>query len=169
MKNIFIRYTLALIAVLLSNFLLLLLIPITLYGGYFLLKIFYNVSIIENAIIVSDYSFSIISACTALIAYILLTVLILTTRKITLKERIKLFFIGSLGIYLMNILRIFILIAIYLEYGKNYFEAVHLVFWHLVSTLIVALIWIVLVEYYKIKSIPVYSDIKFITLHLGKR
>jgi exosortase/archaeosortase family protein len=137
----------------------------TLYGSYFLLKLFYKVNIIGNTISIGEQSFTIISACTALIAYILLAVLVLTTRKL---ERLKIFFIGAGAIYLMNILRIFILIAVYVQFGKNYFDAVHLIFWHIVSTLFVAIIWICLVEHYKVRSIPIYSDIKFIH-HLEKQ
>ena len=70
------------------------------------------------------------------------------------------FFIGAAAIFFMNIARIVILVFVYLNFGKNYFDLVHIVFWHVVSTIFVAAVWIALVEWYKIKQIPVYSDIK---------
>jgi len=169
MKSIFVRYTLALLVAIFSNWFLFVLTPLTLYGSYFLLKTIYEVTLMGNVIIIGGSSFNIISACTALVAFILLAVLVLTTRRMSLKERIKIFLIGSLIVYLANILRIFVLVVVYMQFGEYYFDAVHLVFWHIVSTLFVAITWIVLVEFYKIKSVPIYSDIKFILRYLGKQ
>jgi len=155
MKSIFIRYSLALVVVIFSSLSLVFLMPLTLYFSYFLLNLFYNPTIIDSTIIINSFSFTIISACTALLAFVLLTELILFTRDIKLKLRIKLFITGFILIFLMNILRIFLLIFIYINFGKDYFNAIHLIYWH--------------VKYYKIKSIPLYDDINLLIDYLEKR
>lgn len=70
------------------------------------------------------------------------------------------FLSGSLLILIMNISRILILIFVLIEFRTNYFEAIHMVFWKLISGVYVAFVWIFLVLVFKIKSIPIYSDLK---------
>ncbi len=169
MKSIFFRYSLAFFIVLFSSLFLTILTPLTIYSSYFLLKIFYNPIIQNQTLIIQSYSFNIITACTALIAFILLSELILLTRNINFKIRIKLFFIGFLLIFLMNILRIIILILVYINFGQDDFNTIHLIYWHIISTVFVAVVWIFLVEYYKIKSIPLWDDINLLLHYLGKQ
>src|SRR3989338_5867820 len=76
------------------------------------------------------------------------------------RDGLQLLFLGSAFIFSLNILRIFFLVFIYLKYGENYFDAVHILFWHLISSIFVAFVWIFLVELYTIKSIPLWSDIQ---------
>ncbi|MDP6642009.1 MAG: pacearchaeosortase, partial [Candidatus Nanoarchaeia archaeon] len=109
----------------------------------------------------------IISACVATSAYHLLFGLVIFTKDIKLKTSIYLVLFGSIAIFLANILRIDLLIYIFLEFGKNFFEKVHLFLWQFVSSIYVALIWIFLVKKFKIKTIPIYSDIKHL-IHLIK-
>ena len=160
MKSIFLRYSLAFIVALLSSYLLFVLLPVTLYSTYYLLQIFIEPYLVNSTIIINEASFTIIPACTALLAYILLLELILLTRNLPFKLSLKIFLQGALLIFFMNLLRILLLIFIYLYFSKNYFDTIHLVFWHFISTIFVAFVWILLVEKYKIKSIPIYSDIK---------
>ena len=81
---------------------------------------------------------------------------------------IKLFFIGSLLILLMNIFRIDILILSSVKFGKVWFDAIHMIFWKFLSTLYVAFVWIFLVKKFKIKTIPIYSDIKYLINKIKK-
>ncbi|MBI2673204.1 hypothetical protein HYX19_03010 [Candidatus Woesearchaeota archaeon] len=74
----------------------------------------------------------------------------------------KIAFSGILLILLLNIIRIDILIFIFLEYGINWFNNLHLFFWKFLSSIAVVLIWIFLCHKFKIKNIPVYSDFKFL-------
>jgi hypothetical protein len=62
----------------------------------------------------------------------------------------------------MNILRIDLLIAAFVSLGKEWFDTIHLVFWKFVSGVYVALVWIFLSKKYKIRSIPIYTDIKYL-------
>ena len=106
--------------------------------------------------------FHFIEACIATYAYYLIILLTLLTKEITLKTRIKIILIGSGLILLMNIIRIFILITITMNYGLYWFDIIHLAFWKFLSGIYVALVWILLVKIYKIKSIPIYDDIKYL-------
>ncbi len=76
--------------------------------------------------------------------------------------RLKLFVYGALLIFAFNIVRILVLVFVYVTFGKNYFDALHLVLWQVVSTIVVVLIWLFLIKKYKIKRIPVYSDVKYL-------
>jgi hypothetical protein len=53
-------------------------------------------------------------------------------------------------------------------YGSVYFDKVHYFIWYFLSTVIVVLIWIYNVKKFKIKSIPVYSDLKWVILSFKK-
>jgi len=46
--------------------------------------------------------------------------------------------------------------------GSRLFETVHLFFWKILSGVVVVIIWIYLTRKYKITSIPVYDDIKYL-------
>ena len=160
MKSILIRYSFVLIVALSSNLFTFLLLPLNLYTISFLLNFFYSPEIIEGNIQLAGISFVFIPACAAILAYMLLLELLLLTRGITFRKGLQMFFLGATLIFALNIFRIFFLILIYLEYGKNYFDAVHLFFWQFVSVFFVIGVWIFLVEFYKIRSIPLISDIK---------
>ncbi|MBS3172489.1 hypothetical protein J4438_02840, partial [Candidatus Woesearchaeota archaeon] len=65
-------------------------------------------------------------------------------------------------IFIMNIIRIEILLFLLIKNNYNLFEQVHLLFWNFVSGIYVAFVWIILIKKYKINSIPIYSDIKYL-------
>ena len=136
--------------------------PWTLHSTYWILNLVYDVVLEGNLITFDSVTFALIPACTAATAYLLLTMLILVSRGIKLLTRIKIWIYGCLLILVFNTLRIFLLIWIYVTFGQNYFDALHLVFWHVISTVVVVLIWIGLTKKYKVKGIPIYSDFKYI-------
>lgn len=72
------------------------------------------------------------------------------------------FLLGSLIILIANIIRIEALIIILLKGGQNYFETLHLFIWKILSSVFVAGVWIFLIKKFKIKSVPLISDIKAI-------
>ncbi|MDP3728657.1 MAG: pacearchaeosortase [bacterium] len=160
MKSILIRYSFALLVGLSSGLFSLFFLPITFYVSYFLLQIFYDVQIYGMSVQFAEVSFSFIPACAATLAYVLLLELLLLTRGISFLQGLKMFFLGSIFIFSLNIVRILVLIFVYINYGNNYFDAVHILFWHLVSTIFVAGVWILLVEKYKVKTIPIWSDVQ---------
>lgn len=134
---------------------------ITIYGSYLSL-IFYNPVIDGINLLIGDQVFIFVEACIAALAYMLLWVLIMLTKGVILPIRIKMFLFGSLLIYLMNIIRIFVLINISINLGLNWFEKIHLVFWDFTASIFVAFVWIFLINFYKIKTIPIYSDLEYL-------
>ncbi len=156
--NFLIRYLLCFIPI---GFYNLFLFPITFYGSYYLLY-FLNPKIISDQIIVNGIPFTFIDACIATYAYALIWVLTLTTRDINLKTRIKLVLFGFLLILGMNYFRIVLLIIVTVKFGFGAFNTIHLIFWKFLSWFYVALVWIFLTRFYKIKSIPVYDDFKYL-------
>lgn len=160
MKDIIIRYSLVLVVVLLSSFFSFLLLPLTLYTSYWLLHIFFPATIEGNILYISTASFTFVDACAATLAYVLLLILLLVTKDIAFFQGLKMLALGSITIFLMNILRIIFVVYLYIDFGQDYFALAHLFLWHIVSTVMVALVWILLVEYYHIETIPIVSDIK---------
>ena len=157
--RIFIALILFIIPYNIINFILL---KLTLYGSYPLLLLKYNPIINNNGFIIDKSILNIISACVATSAYYLLFMLIIFTKDIKLKTSINLFLLGSFLILIANILRIDVLIYIFLEYGRNFFDKFHIFFWQFTSSVYVALIWIFLIWKFKIKNIPIYSDIIYL-------
>ncbi|MFW9873990.1 MAG: pacearchaeosortase [Candidatus Thorarchaeota archaeon] len=160
--NIFIRY-LILIIIALPNFWLFYLIftPLTLYPVYFLLSLFFDTSLMQNIILINDLPIELIPACIAGAAYYLLLILNISVPKIKFKKRIKMISFSFLSLLILNILRIFILSLVFLS-GNSFFNIAHRLFWYLGSTLFVVGIWFAEVKIFKIKEIPVYSDLKFL-------
>jgi len=137
--------------------------PLTIYFNYFLLKLIsYQVFIIPPYLITSENYIRFSQACAAVSAYFLLLLLIVLTKDIRFKTMIKISLLGSAMIFAVNTARILILIAVLEKYGFNTFQQTHDVLWIIFGSLLVALTWIFLARYYKIKSIPIYSDIMYL-------
>lgn len=158
--SLFLRLLSAVILGLFYEVFYLVIAPITFYLSYLLLKIFYNVKSVEGALIINGQIFNFVPACYAILAYFLLALLILFTKDISFWKGLKMFLIGSAIIFFVNLLRILAIVMIFLEKGINYFNAVHLITWKVVSTIFVFLLWIFLTKEFKVKTIPVYSDVK---------
>jgi exosortase/archaeosortase family protein len=103
----------------------------------------------------------IIEACVAGSAYYLLLILNLSTPSIKFPKRFKLILISFASLLIVNIIRIVFLSAVFVT-GASWFDIAHKVFWYVGSIIFVLVIWFLEVKYYKIKSIPFYSDLKFI-------
>lgn len=141
--------------------------PLTFYLSYLSL-IFYNPIIKGNLLIINGFTLKFIPACTAASAYLLLTLLTVLTKGINLKKSILMWTTGSLSILIANLIRIDILIIALIKYGFPLFETLHLFFWKLVSIVYVALVWIFLTYKFNIKTIPIYSDIKYLIKQIKK-
>ncbi len=135
--------------------------PLTIYPVYLFFKVINYSPIIKNDLLtIKGIEVVFVSSCIAASAYYLLLILIMLTKDINLKTRLKMFLIGSLSILIANIIRIIILIFILINYGLNWFETFHLFLWKFVATIYVIAVWLLLTHYYKINSIPIYSDLK---------
>ncbi len=160
--NIFIRYMI-LVIIALPNFWIFYFIftSLTVYPVYFLLNIFFNTSLIGNIILIDNFPIELIPACIAGAAYYLLLILNVSTPKIKFKKRIQMIFFSFSSLLILNILRIFSLSLIFIS-GNSFFDIAHKLFWYLGSTVFVVGIWFIEVKIFKIKKIPIYSDIKFL-------
>jgi len=135
--------------------------PLTIYPLYFILQLFFDVSLSNSTLLLNGFQIQIINACIAGSAYYLLFALNLSVPDISLKQRAKMLCFSFLSLLVLNILRIFALILV-LFYGASFFDITHKFFWYFVSTLLVVLIWFIEVKIFKLKQIPVYSDINYL-------
>lgn len=142
--------------------------PLTIWPITFILKFFYPITSIGTYLIVGNFSLEIIDACIAGSAYFLLLILNLTTPSIKWKTRAKLFIFDSLLLLLMNIARIVILTVMAIN-ASFAFDITHKLFWYGISTIYVIFIWLISVWIFKIKKIPLYSDIKFLISSIAKK
>ncbi len=133
--------------------------PITIHLTYLLTSLFYPVILTNNILTVNHASFSVIEACVASFAFYFLWLLAMLTKNITWKQRWKLVGVCWGALVLVNVVRIFVLIAVAQTWGWAAFDAVHMIMWQVVSGIFVAAIWIAAVTYFKVKSIPVVDDL----------
>jgi len=139
---------------------------LTIYPVYFLLSLFFHTAITGNLITINTISIKLVEACIAGSAYFLLLLLNFSLPLETRKRIYSLLF--SFAIFLaINILRIFIF-SIMLVYSFKYFDITHLIFWYVLSGILVFLVWIITIKTFKIKGIPFYTDIKYIISKIKK-
>ena len=156
---VFVRYLILVVSGIFFPFYKILL-PLTIWPVYFLLSIFYNTSVIGSIILVSVAKIEIVGACVAGSAYYLLLILNLTT-SMKSKQRIYSLLFSFFSLLILNILRIFSLSILYIE-DFVFFDFTHKLFWYFLSIGFVVGIWFLTVWLFKIKNVPVYSDIKML-------
>jgi len=144
--------------------------PLTVYPVYLLLNLFYDAQIVSgNIVLISQIiPIEIIGSCVAGSAYYLLLMLNLFTPEIKTKKRISMIILAFIAFLIINILRIFFLSLLAIS-DSAFFDITHKLFWYLMSTIFVVGIWFWQVKKYKIKEIPLYSDIKYIKSLTSKR
>ena len=136
--------------------------PITIYPVYFLFKILFDVSLFGNTVLINQtFPIQLISACIAGAAYYLLLILNLSTPGIKIKKRFTMIMLSFLIFLIINIIRIFLL-GLLVVSGSAFFDLAHKIFWYGLSTIFVVGIWFLEIRIFKIKLIPIYSDIKFL-------
>jgi exosortase/archaeosortase family protein len=158
--SIFVRYLLILILGLFNLRLFYFIFkPLTVYGSYYLLRIFTSASVVGNVIVARGGNFEIVNACVVGAAYYLLLILFLSFQRVNLKTRVYAL-LGSFGlIYLFNVARIVFLISIF---GSFYFDSVHWIFWNVLSTVFVVGIFLFVVWISKIREIPFVGDVGYL-------
>ncbi len=135
-------------------------LPLTIWPVYLLLKIFYDVSVSGNILSIAGARIELINACIAGSAYFLLLILNLTTN-MKARQRFYSIIFSFLSLLVLNILRIFFLSVLYTE-NFVFFDVTHKLFWYALSILFVVGIWFLTAKLFKIKNIPVYSDIRIL-------
>lgn len=166
-------------------FIYLIVTPLTLYPVYFFLDLQHGASLqssgtsrtcdiatnflsldpivslacIKTTIYFKGYYATLVPACIAGSAFYLLLILNLTTL-MDRKKRIKSIFFLLGSFLLLNVIRIIIFANIYVSKGFDFFDVAHRATWYFGSTVLVILLWFVNVYLFKIKSVPIYSEIK---------
>lgn len=136
-----------------------LLTPLTIHVLNTLLSIFTTTTLSDNIIYLSSAQVEIVPACVAGAAFYLLFFLVLSIADVKPETRIKAILTSFAMFFTLNITRILILIPMI---DASYFETAHWIFWHVISTIFVVGVWFSVVRIYKIKSIPIYSDLKYV-------
>jgi exosortase/archaeosortase family protein len=146
------------LALVLTNFLSLFLPFLTIKVSYFIINIFTSATLYGNIIYFQEQAVEIVSACVAISAYYFLLILNFSV-PMPPKKRIYALLYSFTALFMINILRIVIFSFILLA-SKELFKTMHFIFWFGLSSIIVVLIWFSEAKIFKIKEIPVYSDIK---------
>jgi len=133
--------------------------PLTFYASYYSLFFLNPVLTSSTTFAIGEYSLRFVPACAAASAYLLLIVLI-SLVDLRLKKAVKVFLVGSLLIFIANLIRIDILVFIWIKYGSSLFNTLHMFFWRVLASLYVVVLWLLLSKWFKIKDIPIYSDFK---------
>jgi len=160
--SIVLRYGFILIIALIffySEFFYKLLLLPTIYSVKFLLESFYETSVLGNLILVNSMRIEIIPACVAVSAYLLLLILNITT-PMNLKKRTISIIFSIFSLLIINILRILVF-SLLLINDYAYYDILHKIFWYFLSIILVVGIWFISAFLFKIKKIPIYSDISF--------
>jgi len=160
-KILVLRLVLSFLWALSRNFLASFVTPLSAYLSYFPFLLL-GASVDGNILSFGSSKVEFVDACSALGAYILLGLLVLLTKDVSFWKGVKVFLLGCLMILIANIIRIDLMIIILENYGMNLFETLHMVIWKFVSVVYVALVWIFLVWKFKIKNIPLWSDLKYL-------
>ena len=176
MKNllkIFVRYLIIILMAIPNLFVFYFIFtPATIYPVFGLFKIFFKeILLVGNTFQISNEFFiEIIPSCIAGSAYYLLFILNFSIPKIKIKKRIKMLLFSFVFLLILNIFRIVILslIFVYFPAETNLFDITHKFFWYFGTTIFVVLIWFIEVKTFKIKEIPIYSDIKYLYKKLRK-
>ena len=135
--------------------------PLTIFPVYFLLNLLFDVSLINNILIVNHFSIELIDACIAGAAYYLLFALNLSIPNINLKKRVLMVFSSFVALLILNVLRIVFLSMLFLS-GSDFFDITHKISWYALSTIFVVGIWLMEIKTFKLKEIPFYSDARYL-------
>ncbi len=139
--------------------------PLTIYITTAILSIFTTPIMVSNFIGLTGLTIQIIPACVAGAAFYFLLILALSTPNIKPITRTKTILTAIAMLFSLNILRILILISLI---KSSNFQIIHWIMWHIISTIFVVGTWFTVIKIYKIKSIPIYSDIKYL-INLSKK
>ncbi|MBS3093222.1 pacearchaeosortase [Candidatus Pacearchaeota archaeon] len=135
--------------------------PLTIFPVYYLLKLSYNIQLINDYLIIGDTIIQIIPACIAGSAYLLLIILNLSVPMKT-KKRVHTLTFSILLLLIINILRIFFFALLY-HNNFRYFNITHKITWYFLSIVFVIAIWFATIAIFKIKEIPFYTDVKYLS------
>lgn len=136
--------------------------PLTVYPVYSVIKLFLPTTLAGTTLLINGrIPIELVAACIAGSAYYLLFIFNITIPGIKLEKRVGMILLSFFVFLMLNIIRIISLIFLYVS-GSSLFYPIHEIFWYVLSTVFVVGIWFAEVKLYRIREIPVYSDIKFL-------
>jgi len=133
--------------------------PLTLNLSVLGLSFFGEVIKLNNAFLFDGKLIQLVEACIAGSAYYLLFVLSMSVRAVSVIKRVGVILFLFLSLLIFNVARIVFFSMIT---DSALFEELHLLTWYLISLLFVIGIWFLSVKIFKIKSIPIVDDFKFL-------
>lgn len=104
----------------------------------------------------------VVKYCVTSSAYYLLALFTIITMNVQVWKRVLIFLSGTVLIFLMNIARI-VLLTVTLLSNPEAFKAAHAALGMFISTIYVVIVWVLLSVLFKVKTVPFYSDIKFLS------
>ncbi len=134
--------------------------PLTIQSVGMILSLFTKTIISGNMILMKGVVIEIVPACVAGAAFYLLFLLIFSTAEVKPRKRFFALVTSVSILFFLNVIRIVFLSLIV---DKTYFFVIHWLLWYIASTVFVVAVWFFIVRLYKIKSIPIYSDVKYLT------
>ncbi|MBS3073642.1 pacearchaeosortase [Candidatus Pacearchaeota archaeon] len=160
-KGIILRYLIAFLPFIFYNQIFWFLKYITFHLLNFVFGIFNTVTsnFDQGTMIIGTQKIALIEPCIAVSAFILLFLLNITTLDVKPKDRLFSFLLSFGILFAFNILRIIFLYSII---GFDFFDAIHLIVWYGLSTIVVVLDWIWMTKRFKIGTIPVVSDFAYL-------
>jgi exosortase/archaeosortase len=133
--------------------------PLTVYPVFYIMKLMYGSAMLSvNEIAVNGDIINLIPACIAGSAYFLLLILNLSAPMKPKTRACSLAFLLS-SFLVLNIIRI-VMFSVLAVSGFSYFDISHELAWFFGSTLIVAMLWFINIYLFKIREIPLYTDVK---------
>ena len=132
--------------------------PLTLYPVLTILNLGYIVTHQGTDIFIQGAQISLVEACIAGAAYYLLLILAFAT-PMSWKKRLKILILLWISFLIINILRIVIFTALFIQ-GFSFFDIAHRWIWYFGSTLLVVLLWFFFIG--NIKEIPFITDLKML-------
>ena len=157
---IVLRYIVLLVLVINSYLVYKIFTPLTIYFTVILLKLFYPVIVFGEQILINQAKIiEITPPCVAGSAYVLLLILNLFVA-MKPKQRAYSILLSFGLLFILNILRIFILSILFVN-DFEFFYLTHKLGWYILSTILVVVVWFLIIKIFAIKEIPIISDIKF--------
>jgi exosortase/archaeosortase family protein len=124
------------------------------------LRLFFDdVFIMSPYIFVHGVTTEITASCVAILAYYLLFVLIISTANVKPAKRLMALAVSFAILFILNVARMVLLVFIV---HTPYFDTAHFLFEHLFFSVVVVAVWAGISFFMKIKTVPVYSDLKFL-------
>ncbi|MEM4244929.1 MAG: pacearchaeosortase [Candidatus Nanoarchaeia archaeon] len=148
---------------------------LTIKTVYFFLKIANIEAVIGNygirhAIdIYGEYTLNIVKYCVTASAYYLFTLLTILVYDVSILKRIKMLIFGYAAIFLMNIVRILILVITLIEKGTDSFATAHDILGTILAIFYVIIMWVMLSFAMGIKNMPVITDIRILIGEMMKK